>query len=62
MEAAHQHPQLHPDNACVNHPSYYHREKEVSQVMFKLSLLYNCTKARERQASEGGDPAQGARS
>ena len=56
--AALQHPQQHPDNALVNNASYYHRDKEVSEVRFKLSL-YTCLKAMERQASKGAEIRHG---
>ena len=48
-----QHPQQHPDNAFVNHAFYYHQDKEVDEVSYKLNLMYTCDKAMERQSSEG---------
>ena len=47
------HPQQHQDNAYVNHASYYHRDRQVQEVSYKLNLLYTCDKAMQRQISEG---------
>ena len=43
-----QHPQQHQDNAFVNHASFHHRDKEVSEVIYKLSLHYTYSKAMHR--------------
>ena len=48
-----QNPRQHPDNAFVNHASYYHRDREMDKVDFKLNLLYTCSKAMERKSCEG---------
>ena len=48
-----QNPQQYSENAFVNHASYYHWDRELDKVDYRLNLLYTCNKAMERQSSEG---------
>ena len=56
-----QNPPQHPDNAFVNHASYYHQDREVDKVDFKLKPPLHQQQGHGAALQRGGgDPPRGA--